>query len=171
MKWLNIDIQVLSELGEDAPLEILRQDNLGRNCIHIAAMYPSTSSLDMVGALLGCLSTHAEALLKRDLLHLSKVIFVSIDVYEHSSSLDTCMYFMQQFKSAMASIRGPVSPLLLAAEITEADADINALLLSDNDKDMGVKIASLQRWYEEEQMRIKRRTEFHIEVSDRTRLQ
>lgn len=64
---------MLSELGEDAPLEILRQDSLGRNCIHLAAMYPTAASLDMLSALLGCLPAHAEALLKRDLQHLSKV--------------------------------------------------------------------------------------------------
>jgi hypothetical protein len=74
MNIIAIEFQMISELGEDAPLEILRQDSLGRNCVHIAAMYPTASSLDMMGALLGCLSAHAEALLKRDLLHLSKVI-------------------------------------------------------------------------------------------------
>jgi hypothetical protein len=87
-------------------------------------------------------------------------------MYNDVFDLDA-MFIPQQFKSAMASIRGSSylsSTMPSAAEDADADGDITALLVSDLGKDVDVKVASLQRWYEEEQSRIKRRTEFHIEV-------
>lgn len=78
-----------------------------------------------------------------------------------SSSKLINAHIIQQYDSAMDNIRKTSSVVS-----TDDDSDVIALLLSDDAKSAKDRVAALQLWYEEEQQRIKRRTEFHIEVID-----
>jgi hypothetical protein len=64
---------LLSELGSNAPSEILLRDGLGRNCIHTAAMGAGAASDSILLELMGCFARHAVLLLKRDMQALEKV--------------------------------------------------------------------------------------------------
>lgn len=64
---------MLGQFGNNAPYEILSQDQYGRNCIHICSLAASEASAEIMYKLMTNFQIHAEFLLKRDLSMLDRV--------------------------------------------------------------------------------------------------